>query len=183
MKIIALFVFFSFISFNAQVKENDNGLVTEGVTSNASILSKDPLKAALYSAVLPGLGQTYNKQYWKIPIVWGVIGTGAGFALYYNRQYRRYRDGYLASLNGDPTGFPADLTTEILAQAQDDQRRDRDYAIVITTLLYAMNILDALVSAHLSEMKKDKDLAIHPIIIKEPLGKTATYGIGFQLNF
>src|SRR5690606_5094402 len=52
--------------------------------ANASMtpMKYSPTKAGLYSAVLPGLGQYYNKKYWKIPIVWGAIDTCIGFIIY-----------------------------------------------------------------------------------------------------
>ncbi len=185
MKLSFTLILVLFLSIAVLAQDND--LVTKGTIDSVDVdiskLVKNPVKAALYSAVLPGLGQSYNKQYWKIPIVWGAVGAGVGFTIYYNNRYRDFRDAYLASLNGDPTGFPDNLTTDILARAQDDQRRNRDYAIVITTVLYAMNIIDALVAAHLSEMKKDKDLAIHPTIITHPMERTANAGIGIQFNF
>ncbi len=174
-----------FISLQFALWSQENELQTQGTidTIDVSKLVKNPLKAALYSAVLPGLGQSYNKQYWKIPIVWGAIGVGVGFTVYYNKRYKDFRNAFLASLNGDPTGFPDNLTTEILARAQDDQRRNRDYAMVITTVLYAMNIIDAIVAAHLSEMKKDKDLVMAPSIITNPIDFSAHPGIGITFNF
>lgn len=56
----------------------------------AKITKLSPAKAGLYSAVLPGLGQFYNKKYWKIPLVWGAVGTGVGIALWNDKQYKRY---------------------------------------------------------------------------------------------
>ncbi len=177
MKFLVAVFLLSVLWFSAHTKPSKSN-----IDSNTSELS-NPLQTALYSAVLPGLGQAHNKQYWKIPIVWGAVGTGVGFVFYYNKRYREFRDGFLASLNDDPTGFPDAYTTEILASAQDDQRRNRDFAIVITTLLYTMNILDALVSAHLMDIKKDKDLAIAPVLIPHPIHAYNTPGLGFRLQF
>jgi hypothetical protein len=72
----------------------------------AKITKLSPAKAGLYSAVLPGLGQFYNKKYWKIPLVWGAVGTGVGIALWNDKQYKRYRNAFVAELNGLPTSFP-----------------------------------------------------------------------------
>ncbi len=180
LALACLFIFISSFVFSQEEE-----LVTEGDIDTIQVQNaiKNPLKASLYSAILPGFGQAYNKQYWKIPVVWATVGGGIAFIVHYNNRYRFYRDGFLASLNGDPTGFPDDYTTEILARAQDDQRRNRDYAIVITSLLYAMNILDAIVSAHLSEMKYDKDLAVSPVIINLPRSQASVGGIGIKFNF
>ena len=59
-----------------------------------------PSKAAFYSAVLPGLGQAYNKKYWKIPIVYAALGTGVYFYKMNDKQYNRYRDAYKRRLAG-----------------------------------------------------------------------------------
>ena len=62
-----------------------------------------PAKAAFLSAILPGLGQAYNKKYWKIPIVYGAIGTGVYFYINNNKEYNRYRDAYKSRLAGFET--------------------------------------------------------------------------------
>lgn len=128
----------------------------------------NPTKAGLYSAVFPGLGQFYNKKYWKIPIVWGAVGTGVGFAIWNQNQYKRYREYYIAKLNGIPNEFVDArpyLDKVALGNAQDRAKRQRDYAIAITGLIYILNIVDAVVDAHLYEGRKDPDLAITPAVI------------------
>ena len=145
-----------------------------------------PTKAGLYSAVLPGLGQYYNKKYWKIPVVWGAIGTGVGVALYNNKQYKRYRDAFVAELNGQThefSGIPG-IDKNVLGNAQDSAKRQRDYAIAISGLLYILNIVDAVVDAHLYEGKHDPDLAIAPALIQNNLGfSNAKAGLSFNYKF
>lgn len=133
----------------------------------------NPTKAGLYSAVLPGLGQFYNKKYWKIPIVWGAIGTGAGIAIWNQNQYKKYREYYIAKLNGVPNDFLVrnpNLDKVALGNAQDRMKRQRDYAIAITGLIYILNIVDAVVDAHLYEGRKDPDLTFSPAVIYEEMG-------------
>lgn len=128
----------------------------------------NPTKAGLYSAVLPGLGQFYNKKYWKIPIVWGAVGTGAGVAIWNNNQYKKYREYYVAKLNGSPNEFLTrnpTLDAVALGNAQDRSKRQRDYAIAITGLIYMLGIVDAVVDAHLYEGRKDPDLTFSPAVI------------------
>ncbi len=140
-------------------------------TSNAQDkpLKLSPIKAGLYSAVLPGLGQYYNKKYWKIPIVWGAVGTGVGVAMWNQKQYTRYRNAFVAELNGQPHEFSgiAGIDKTVLGNAQDQSKRQRDYAIGITALIYVLNIMDAVVDAHLYEGRHDPDLAITPTIIQD----------------
>lgn len=150
----------------------------------AKVSKLSPAKAGLYSAVLPGLGQFYNKKYWKIPIVWGAVGTGIGIALWNDKQYRRYREAFIAELNGLPHEFSGinGIDKTVLGNAQDSSKRQRDYAIGISALIYILNIVDAVVDAHLYEGRHDPDLAVTPTIINDQF--TSSYArAGLSLNF
>lgn len=136
----------------------------------------NPTKAGLYSAILPGLGQYYNKKYWKIPIALGAIGTGVGFILYEDKQYRRYRADYIAELNGQEHeysflhNYPGVDVKTVLGNYQDKMKRQRDYAIAITAAVYLLNIIDAVVDAHLYQGRHDPDLALSPTILHDDSG-------------
>lgn len=150
----------------------------------AKVTKLSPAKAGLYSAVLPGLGQYYNKKYWKIPIVWGAVGTGIGIALWNDKQYKRYRNAFVSELNGLPHEFSNinGVDKTVLGNAQDRSKRQRDYAIGISALIYILNIVDAVVDAHLYEGRHDPDLAITPTIINDQF--TNSYAkAGLSLNF
>lgn len=186
-KLLFTFFMFLFAVSQAQVTRNDTILIEKDTvivdtpkTSVAETIEKvnapakarvtklNPTKAGLYSAVLPGLGQFYNKKYWKIPIVWGAVGTGAGIAIWNQNQYKKYREYYIAKLNGVPNEFLdryPNLDKIALGNAQDRMKRQRDYAIAITGLIYILNIVDAVVDAHLYEGRKDPDLTFSPAVI------------------
>ncbi|SHM17818.1 DUF5683 domain-containing protein [Chryseobacterium polytrichastri] len=136
-------------------------------------LKLNPTRAGLYSAVLPGLGQFYNKKYWKVPIVWGAVGAGVGIAMWNDKQYKKYREYYVAKLNGTPNEFVDShpwLDKVALGNAQDRSKRQRDYAIAITGLIYILNIVDAVVDAHLYESRHDPDLSFSPAVIQDQYG-------------
>ena len=144
-----------------------------------------PAKAAFYSAIVPGLGQAYNKKYWKIPVVLGGIGTGVGITIWNDKEYRKVRGYFIDKLNNVPNQFLIEhpnLTKEILGNAQGKYKRQRDYAIAITGLVYILNIVDAVVDAHLYEGRNDPDLAIMPAIIPDQYG-FGTAKAGFTLNY
>lgn len=148
--------------------ENANGPTRKTMKLN-------PTRAGLYSAVLPGLGQFYNKKYWKIPIVWGAVGTGVGIAIWNDNQYKKYRGYYLDKLNGRPNDFLKDkpfLDKIALGNAQDRAKRQRDYAIAISGLIYILNIVDAVVDSHLYESRHDPDLSFAPAVIQDQYGIT-----------
>jgi hypothetical protein len=135
-----------------------------------------PAKATLFSAFLPGLGQAYNGDYWKIPILYG----GFAFTSYWfnlnNMQYTRFRNAYnleYAYVNGQgdtPSEFNGRLSVQSLKSYKDNFRRNRDYAILYIFLCYAVNIVDAAVFAQLSDFDVSENLAfkISPSIISPP---------------
>jgi hypothetical protein len=136
-------------------------------------LKLNPTKAGLYSAVLPGLGQVYNKKYWKVPIVLGAVGAGVGIAVWNDTQYKKYREYYIAKLNGTPNEFVDShpwLDKVALGNAQDRSKRQRDYAIAITGLIYILNIVDAVVDAQLYEPRHDPDLSFAPTVVQDQYG-------------
>jgi len=117
-----------------------------------------PRKAGLYSAVLPGLGQAYNKKYWKMPIIYGgFIGLGFGIN-FYNNLYNKYRGELFDILESGENRSASNLTEETLRRGIDKYRRERDFMIVLTAVLYFLNIADAHIDAHLKEFDLNEKL-------------------------
>ena len=190
--IIYLLFLFPVLTIAQQEDENENTQATEIVAVDGSNIEfidyltvKNPMKASLYSAILPGAGQIYNGKWWKAPIVWGLLGTGIGFVIYYNNQYHEFRGYYLKKLYGYDLGTPAlnNMSKEQLANIQDDRKRTRDYAIALTALGYLLNIVDATVDAHLFGIKKDPDLSFQPIILQNQQTFEPVMGFGFVYKF
>lgn len=129
-----------------------------------------PSKAALRSALIPGWGQAYNREYWKIPIVYGILGTSAGFFVYNHVWYKRTRNAYRIRVNNDTASFGSihptirPLSPASLVIYRNAFRRDRDYATLYFILLWGLNVVDATVFAHLKEFDVSEDLSlrIHP---------------------
>lgn len=153
-----------------------------------------PSQAAFYSAVLPGLGQIYNKRYWKVPLVWGAIGTGVYAYSYNNTEYRRARKAFKRRLAGfsddefwdlNKDGRGPDISNEALEEAQENTQRDRDLALVITIALYALNIIDANVDAHLKQYNVDDRLALDfkPFLDINPITNDPVYGMALAIKF
>jgi hypothetical protein len=124
-----------------------------------------PKKAAMYSAILPGLGQAYNKKYWKIPLVYGGFATLGYFIRWNNKEYSTARQAYKDLTDKDPDtksymdlkqivyynlNNPADVANlkSGLVSSQDYYRRNRDLLIIITVAFYGLNIIDASVDGH-----------------------------------
>lgn len=149
-------------------------------------LENRPNTAALYSAALPGLGQAYNKQYWKIPILYGG-GLVIGYFINYNHQlYQQYRDGLLAYIDGDDRTVPFDPrgTQDDYKRQVDYWRRNRDLLMIGAVVLYVAAIVDAHVDAHLELFTIDDDISLN---LEPGFNTTAMntnlYGISLKLRF
>ena len=103
------------------------------------------------SALFPGLGQAYNKKYWKMPVIYAGFG-GLGYAIgTTHTKYIIYRDAYIKRVDGDSTTIDDFqlYSSDNLFTLQDYYRRNRDLFIIGTAALYVLNIIDASVDAHL----------------------------------
>src|SRR5690606_32517970 len=124
-----------------------------------------PSKAAFYSAVLPGLGQYYNKSYWKIPVVYGGMATSLYFYIDNSKIYNRARNEYKLRLRGvEKTDNPkvGSYTQAQLISVQKSAQRNKDLSLFITIGIYVLNIIDANVDAHLQQFNVDEDLSFKP---------------------
>lgn len=151
-----------------------------------------PARAAFYSAVLPGLGQAYNKKYWKIPLVYAALGTGVYFYVTNNNEYNRYRDAYksrLAGFENDEFYFDSQgnrlasprVSDDGLRRAQKLFRRNKELSLLVTIGIYALNIIDANVDAHLLQYNVDEKLSLAPHYKLNEID--ATGNLGLTLNF
>jgi len=143
----------------------------------------NPKTATLRSLIIPGWGQAYNREYWKIPIVYGAIGTMAGFWIYNNKWYKRSRDAYDIRVNHpeDSLLIHPDLqplSTASLEYYRNAYRRDRDYAILYFAITWALNIVDATVFGHLREFDVSEDLSlkINPVLGQHNQGLSLVLG-------
>ncbi|MBK6894126.1 MAG: hypothetical protein IPO60_08900 [Flavobacteriales bacterium] len=119
-----------------------------------------PRRAAIYSAILPGAGQVYNRKYWKVPIVLGGLGVSYWFIQDHNRQYQRYKTAYLDVVNGRTDEFSGQYSGDQLRGVADTYRRWRDYSYVAIGLVYMLNIVDASVDAYFVRFDVSEDLTV-----------------------
>lgn len=148
-----------------------------------------PATAAFYSAALPGLGQAYNKQYWKIPIVYAALGTAIYVFIDRQNEYLELRDAYRSRLAGrmDDRFITDDgtilLSTRGLERSQQVAQRNKELALLITGVIYLLNIIDANVNGHLSQFNTDRDLSIKPMLDANNLTYGASYGLTVRYTF
>ncbi len=140
-----------------------------------------PSKAAFYSTVFPGLGQVYNKKYWKLPLVYGALGTTIYFYISNNNKYHAYRDAYKRRLEGFNDDNYTYLDNSRLIAAQKFYQKNRDLSVLLTGLFYVLNIVDANVDAHLMQFNVNDNLTFKPNLYrnefttKEDLGICVTW--------
>lgn len=129
-----------------------------------------PRKASIRSAILPGWGQAYNKKYWKIPLVYGALGTTAGIFIYNVNWYKRFRFAYRALATKDTASFalvhpqlkPFIETPDpsYLQFNRDEFRRNIDYSVLFFIVFWGLNVVDAAVDAHLKTFDVSPDLSL-----------------------
>ncbi len=169
MKYILTILFLSF-GFNLLAQEQSLQEF-EAANDSISIFSfrrstPIPKRSALYSAIFPGLGQVYNKQYWKLGIVAGGLGAAGYFIYTNNQQYQLYRNAYITRIDNDSTTVDEKLeltggyAASDLNTLQDQYRQYLEYTIIFTTVGYALNILDAYVASHLRSFDVTNDISL-----------------------
>jgi hypothetical protein len=149
-----------------------------------------PKRAARLSFLLPGLGQCYNRSYWKVPIVYAALGTTTFFILRNGQEYIRYRNAYRIRLDTDPTTFDEfdiragagiAINNGNLKGLRDYYRQNRDLSILLTAIAYSLNALDAYVDAHLKHFDVSDNLSLR----WQPLHSVAqpTMALQFSTGF
>lgn len=188
--IFYLVFFCTFLIFNvaalAQIKKDTVQINQNRVDTLSVKVSKKfkPAQAALYSAVLPGLGQAYNKKYWKIPLIYaGAVGLGY-FIKLNNEFHLEFKDSFNAKINNKPEDDPfPNRSIENINLNKRYWQRNRDYLIIISTVVYSLNIVDALVDAHLKDFDVGDNLTlkIEPHI--DQFNQQAFGGLSLVLKF
>ena len=164
------------------------------------VFNPDPTRAVWMSALFPGLGQIYNRRYWKLPIVVaGFMGLGYGMS-WNNTQYQDYSNGYMDLMSGDPDKksymnfFPPNTDEDsldknwlqsVLKNRKNYYRRNRDLCIICMVGVYLIAIIDAYVDAQLAHFDISPDLSmdITPGFYTEPLTRKYSIGLNWAFTF
>lgn len=158
--------------------------IVPAVDTLVSLSRYNPRKALLYSAALPGLGQIYNRKYWKLPFVYGGFVAGVLIVQFWDEQYQTFR-AYLfdALARGSQVGSRGTPIAQ-LRSIVDRTRRDRDFWIAMTGFWYVIQMIDAHVDAHLHEFKINPKLNVRlePSLQNDPLAGRST-GVALVFRF
>lgn len=179
----------------------DSAIIHEPI-KELKIFNPSPTKAVLYSAVLPGLGQIYNRKYWKLPIVYGAF-MGCTYAITWNnKNLKDYSTAYSDIMSSDPKKnnswenfIPANANPEDyienknfqdqLKRRKDYFRRNRDLSIIVTVGVYLLCMVDAYVDAELFNFDISPDLSMRVLpVMDEPTNYSSrTYGLNCSIKF
>jgi hypothetical protein len=180
---ISFFIFlFGNTSAFSQEKRTSVLSVKDTVKSN-DIDPLTPAKAAFYSAILPGLGQAYNKKYWKIPLVYGALGVSLHYYLDSNQKYNKYRDAYKRRLEGYTDDEFRYLDKDRLIVGQKFYQRNRDLSALFVVGFYVLNIIDANVDAALIQFNVNENLSLRPDVYRNDVTFKTNVGLTFNYNF
>lgn len=191
MNSLSKYLIIFFIGIFSLKAEAQTILEEEAKKANDTISAEakhSPKKATIMSALLPGLGQAYNKKYWKIPIIWGTFaGTIYGIQ-YNNQQYLEVKDIYKLYIEGDAETIATwgQGRTEFLKAAKNGYKRNRDLMFLLTLAVHALNIIDANVDAHLFNFDVSPDLSLkaEPVILNNfNYNAQSSFGLKFSIRF
>ncbi|HWY38434.1 MAG TPA: DUF5683 domain-containing protein [Bacteroidia bacterium] len=189
-KLFFVAVFFLFVKSFAFNNSSIPVFTDDKDDSLKKVINKDARKASIMSAVLPGLGQIYNKKYWKVPVIYAALGGLGYFAMQKNQEYQNYHNELIYryahgdTLKNDP-GF-SKYTTDQVNTLKISAKKNRDFLFIGMGIVYLLNIIDANVSAHLKtfEVSDKLSLGIRP---KAFYCRNSAYGVAggitIALNF
>ena len=184
-----LFIFFLLVIFCCKafsVQKIDTNIVAVQKAKDTTKNKFNPRTATIRSAILPGLGQIYNKKYWKVPIVYGALGTTAGIFAYNVKNYKRLKAAYINATdnnqnnNGEIYYKFRNLSPESLRTYRNVFRQNVDYSALFFVIFWGLNVVDATVDAHLKSFDVSDDLSLQIKPGFSPLANTS--GLSLVLN-
>lgn len=178
IKIIVVLVFSCTISNKVSYSQNISKTNIEKEHS--------PHKATIYSALIPGLGQIYNKQYWKVPVLYAGIVTIVYFVNFNGDKYYSYKDEYVARINADSSKLnPSYIlySDNSILQLKNYYQRNLEFTWIMAGVVYLLNIIDASVYAHLFnfDVNENLSLKIEPLLFNENYKVLAPPQTGLKL--
>jgi hypothetical protein len=169
------------------VKKNDSTvLIPIDSLSGINISQKEwnPKKSWWMSAILPGLGQAHNRKYWKIPIIYTIFAASLYMIEDNNFKYKIYKDAYAVFATEGPPSWSPTINETQLKDRKDFYRRNRDLSIILSSVFYLMNILDASVDANLMDFDVSDDLSlrVEPQIEPVKVSSKNAFGLKFVIS-
>lgn len=142
--------------------------------SHKHVFQPNPKRAGLYSAIVPGLGQFYNRQYWKVPVIYAGLAVAGYYFADNLKNYQDYRKAYIGRINNP---YPTDkyvgiYTIDQLQTLQNDYNRYLNLTVLATGVGYMLQVMEAITGAHLKNFDVSRDISLHaqPMVYPRALG-------------
>lgn len=171
------------VSQNLDIQDTIYTPIDTSTSPKTSLFSGRPGKAALYSLLLPGAGQVYNKKIWKVPLVYGALAGMGGIVLFNRKKYREFKQVYIDRVDGvEPVAYPY-YDLEGIRTIRNGYRKNLELSYIGFAFVWVLNAAEAFVDAHLQEfdMSEDISLQISPDMDYTVLGD-GYYGISFRFR-
>lgn len=173
---------------NSTDKKQDT-LSTKNILSlDTSAKKYNPKVATFRSAVLPGWGQAYNKKYWKIPIIYGVLGTTAAVFFYNLKTYKILKEAIILRSDSDPLNDSLvdprfiNFSTESIRSNRNSFRQNIDYSVLFFLIFWGINVVDATVDAHLKSFDVSDNISFRVKPGYDPNANTAGISLVFAFK-
>jgi len=160
-------LFLSTVYSSAQEFDTETDTVVRTIVADSTVIVEKkkhtPFKATIMSVALPGLGQVYNGKWWKVPIIYGGFAGLTYSSVFNDLKFRTYKKAYLVRIDNDPSTtdqFEGRYSEANLKELVSFYQRNRDLSLIFTGVLYALNIVDATVDAHLKDFDVSDDLSL-----------------------
>lgn len=182
-RVFSLIFLFLILFPSLRAQERDTVQLNENVEELHS-----PHKATIKSVILPGLGQIYNKKYWKVPIIYAGIGATMYMAFEERKKFREFKEAYVLRVDDDPTTVDnkyANYSDQNMLSLIDYHRRSRDLFFIFSGIIYALNVVDATVDAHLYyfDVSEDISASIFPNIEVDNFNMAFSPGLKLKFEF
>ena len=158
------------------------GSLMDGVVCYKGTRNPDPAKATFFSILLPGLGQIYNGEFWKVPLYWGLMAGGINYWIDNNVQYQRWKWIHNMATTDDETVERPPQTGENAKYYRDTFRRFRDYSVLFTVLAYVLQVVDANVFAYMQDFEVNDQLTLHVSPSLTPVQYAASPAMGLSVG-
>ncbi|MEE9348427.1 MAG: DUF5683 domain-containing protein [Flavobacteriaceae bacterium] len=179
------FIFILIFSFQAFAQEDTDELIIKNAPKDVNTFEMNllaPATATFYSAILPGLGQAFNKKYWVIPVIYAGLGTSVYFYKRNDNKYKELLNAYKLELAGKPHDFE-NFDISAIESSLKGYKKDRDLSMFIAIGIYVLNIVEANVDAHLPNGKINTNISFRPTMDVDILSNSIQYGLSLKYRF
>ena len=161
------------------------GSLMDGVISYKGTRHPDPSKSTFYSILLPGLGQIYNGEFWKVPIYWGLMAGCAHFWIENNMQYHRWKWIHNMATTDEEGVERPPQSAETAKYYRDSYRRFRDYSVLFTAVAYVLQIVDANVFAYMQDFEVNDQISLNvsPSLVPVQYASAPAMGLSIGIRF